>query len=61
MIDYKTQTFEDLLPHDYDAVFDNVGGKTYTRSLKVLKRGGGIIASMMLEQPNHKSFWIALV
>src|SRR5215213_8877740 len=50
VIDYKTQTFEDVLPHDYDAVFDTVGGETYTRSLKVLKRGGGIIVSM-LEQP----------
>lgn len=53
VIDYKTQTFEDLLPHDYDAVFDTVGGETYTRSFKVLKRGGGIIVSM-LEQPNQE-------
>jgi NADPH:quinone reductase-like Zn-dependent oxidoreductase len=49
-IDYKTQKFEDVLPHDFDAVFDTVGGETYTRSFKVLKRGGGIIVSM-LEQP----------
>src|SRR5919107_4503754 len=56
-IDYKTQTFEDVLSHDFDAVFDTVGGETYTRSFKVLKRGGtsdsssgGIIVSM-LEQP----------
>ena len=51
VIDYKTQTFEDLL-HDYDAVFDTVGGETYTRSFKVLKRGGVIVS--MLEQPNHE-------
>jgi alcohol dehydrogenase len=50
VIDYKTQTFEDVLSHDYDAVLDTVGGETYTRSFKVLKRGGGIIVSM-LEQP----------
>jgi alcohol dehydrogenase len=56
VIDYKTQKFEDVLPHDFDAVFDTVGGETYTRSFKVLKRGGGgsssggIIVSM-LEQP----------
>ena len=50
VIDYKTQTFEDVLPHDYDAVFDTVGGETYTRSFKVLRRGSGIIVSM-LEQP----------
>jgi alcohol dehydrogenase len=50
VIDYKTQKFEDMLSHDYDAVFDTVGGETYTRSFKVLKRGAGIIVSM-LEQP----------
>jgi NADPH:quinone reductase-like Zn-dependent oxidoreductase len=48
-IDYKTQTFEDLLPHDFNAVFDTVGGETYTRSFNVLKRGGNIVS--MLEQP----------
>lgn len=50
-IDYKTQTFEDILPHDYDAVFDTVGGEIFTRSFKVLKRGGIIVS--MLEQPNQ--------
>src|ERR671925_1006230 len=50
-IDYKTQTFEDLL-RDYDAVFDTVGGETYTRSFKVLKSGGIIVS--MLEQPNQE-------
>ncbi|HZA62019.1 MAG TPA: NADP-dependent oxidoreductase [Nitrososphaeraceae archaeon] len=49
VIDYKTQTFEDLL-HDYDAVFDTVGGETYKRSFRVLKKGGIIVS--MLEQPN---------
>jgi alcohol dehydrogenase len=52
VIDYKTETFENLL-HDYDAVFDTVGGETYSRSFKVLKRGSGVIVSM-LEQPNQK-------
>src|SRR5215212_5927206 len=50
-IDYKTQTFEDVLSHDFDAVFDTVGGETYTRSFKVLKRGGSGIIVSMLEQP----------
>ncbi len=53
VIDYKTQTFEDTLSHDHDAVFDTVGGETYKRSFKVLKRGSGIIVSM-LEQPNQE-------
>jgi alcohol dehydrogenase len=49
IVDYKTQNFEDLL-HDYDSVFDTVGGETYKRSFKVLKKGGIIVS--MLEQPN---------
>jgi alcohol dehydrogenase len=54
IIDYKTQTFEDVLSsHDYDAVLDTVGGETYSRSFKILKRGSGIIVST-LEQPNQE-------
>ena len=52
VIDYKTQNFEDVLSHDYDAVLDTVGGETYTRSFKVLKRGGIIVS--MLEQTNQE-------
>ena len=51
VIDYKTQTFEDLL-QNYDAVFDTVGGDTYKRSFKVLKKCGVIVS--MLEQPDLK-------
>jgi alcohol dehydrogenase len=49
VIDYKNQIFENLL-HDYDAVFDTVGGDTYRRSFKALKKGGIIVS--MLEQPD---------
>jgi alcohol dehydrogenase len=49
IIDYKKENFEDLI-HDYDAVLDTVGGETYVRSFKVLKRGGIIVS--MLEQPD---------
>lgn len=49
VIDYKTQTFEDVVK-DYDAVFDAVGGETYTRSFRVLKKDGIIVS--MLEQQN---------
>jgi len=51
IIDYKSQTFEDLL-QDYDAVFDTVGGDTYKNSFKVLKKGGMIVS--MLEQPDSE-------
>jgi NADPH:quinone reductase-like Zn-dependent oxidoreductase len=54
IIDYKIQSFEDVLSsHDYDAVLDTVGGETYTRSFKVLKNGSGIIVSTV-EQPNQE-------
>ncbi len=52
VIDYNTENFEDIL-HDYDAVLDTVGGEIYKRSFKVLKKGSGIIVSM-LEQPNSE-------
>ena len=51
VVDYKTQNFEDLL-HDYDAVFDTVGGETYRRSFKILKKDGIIVS--MLEQPDSE-------
>jgi NADPH:quinone reductase-like Zn-dependent oxidoreductase len=51
VIDYKTQTFEDLV-HEYDAVFDTVGGETYRRSFKVVKKAGIIFS--MLEQPDSE-------
>jgi len=49
VIDYKAQKFEDVV-RDYDAVFDTVGGDTYTRSFAVLKKGGMIVS--MVEQEN---------
>ena len=52
VIDYKTENFEDMI-HDYDAAFDTVGGDTYKRSFKVLKKDSGIIVST-LEQPNSE-------
>lgn len=51
IMDYNSQKFKDLL-HDYDAVFDTIGGDTYKRSFKVLKKGGIIIST--LEQPNSE-------
>jgi alcohol dehydrogenase len=51
VVDYRTQAFEDIA-HDYDAVFDTVGGDTYTRSFKVLRKGG-IIVSMLEQQSSE--------
>lgn len=48
VIDYQQQRFEEAV-RECDAVFDTVGGETYTRSFVVLKRGGVIVS--MVEQP----------
>ena len=50
VIDYENQSFDDILK-DYDAVFDTVGGETYAKSFRVLKKGGIIVS--MLEQPRQ--------
>lgn len=51
VIDYKSQKFEDIAK-DCDAIFDTVGGETYTRSFNILKKGGMIVS--MAEQPNKE-------
>lgn len=50
IIEYKSQNFEEIL-QDYDAVLDTVGGETYRKSFQILKKGEGVIVSM-LEQPD---------
>jgi NADPH:quinone reductase-like Zn-dependent oxidoreductase len=50
VVDYKSQEFEEVL-HDLDAILDTIGGDTYTRSFKSLKRGGRLAS--MLEQPRQ--------
>jgi len=49
VIDYKNEVFENKLK-DFDAVFDTIGGETYTKSFQVLKKGGIIVS--MIEKPN---------
>lgn len=49
VLDYKTEKFEEML-HDFDAVFDTVGGETAERSFRVLRKGGVIVS--MLGAPN---------
>jgi len=49
VINYESQRFEEIA-RDLDAVFDTVGGETYTRSFASLRKGGIIVS--MLERPN---------
>ncbi len=43
VIDYQTQKFEDIV-HDYDLVFDTLGGATRKKSYGVLKKGGLLVS-----------------
>ena len=49
-IDYTKQRFEDVAK-DVDAVLDTVGGETFIRSCKVVKRGGVICTLVGAEGP----------
>lgn len=48
-IDYASQKFEETL-HDFDAVFDTVGGEATDKSYAVLKTGGQLVS--MAGMPN---------
>lgn len=47
-IDYRAQKFEEVLS-DIDFVLDGMGGETLSKSVKVLKDGGGVVS---LPTPN---------
>jgi len=51
VIDYKSQNFEDIL-HDYDAVFDTVGGDTYYYDMTPFKAVTGWSMSGPSKPPN---------
>ena len=42
-INYETTRFEDVV-HDFDAVVESMGGEVRSRSWKVLKKGGILVA-----------------
>lgn len=60
VIDYKNEKFEDKVK-DLDLVFDLIGGDTQKRSLKVIKKGGRLISTVMPEnQGTAKSMGVHL-
>lgn len=50
VVDYTVQDIADL-SHDFDAVYDTVGGDSFDKALHLLKGGG--IAVSMIAQPNE--------
>jgi len=50
VIDYQKEDFSKLL-HDYDAVFDTIGGETFAKSFEVLKPGGKITTMLWERHP----------
>ena len=51
VIDYKHEKFEEKI-HDFDAVFDTVGGDTLVRSFTVLKKGGRLVSMVGQAHPD---------
>ena len=43
IIDYRTEAFDEVL-HDYDGVYDTIGGETLRRSFKIVRTGGHIVS-----------------
>lgn len=61
VIDYKTQQFEKLL-HDYDVVYDTVGGETLEKSFGVLKSGGVLVTMAAIpDQEKAKQIGITAI
>ncbi len=54
VIDYTSEKFEEKL-HDFDAVFDTVGGDTTDKSFKVLKPGGILVTMVGSSTLNAQS------
>ncbi len=50
VIDYRKEDFSTLL-HNYDAVFDTIGGETFAKSFRVLKPGGKITTMLWERHP----------
>jgi len=50
VIDYTHQRFEEVL-HDYDGVFDLLGGDNLARSFSVVKRGGTVVSIAGIPEP----------
>jgi alcohol dehydrogenase len=50
VVDYANERFEDKL-HDYDGVFDLIGGDTLARAFSVVKRGKQIVSVAGLPEP----------
>ncbi|WP_097866660.1 NADP-dependent oxidoreductase [Streptomyces sp. rh34] len=48
LIDYRTQDFAETL-RDVDVVLDTLGGPTWARSLRTLRRGGTLISILPLD------------
>ncbi|MGO4108966.1 NADP-dependent oxidoreductase [Paenibacillus sp. YAF4_2] len=43
IINYRTEQFNKLL-HDYDGVFDTIGGETLEKAFQIVKQGGQIVS-----------------
>lgn len=59
-IDYKTQQFETMI-HDYDAVYDTVGGETLEKSYGVLKKGGILVSMTQVDEKKAEEMGVTAI
>lgn len=60
VIDYKVQDFAAEL-HDFDAVFDTVGGDDFAKALAVLKPGGVAVSMIAQAEEQAKELGVAAI
>ena len=58
-IDYRAQPFEDVAS-DMDVVFDTVGGDTFVRAFKALRRGGFMVTVVAFPQDEGERYGVAV-
>ncbi|WP_448120960.1 NADP-dependent oxidoreductase [Xanthomonas arboricola] len=56
-IDYTREPFEDAV-RDIDVVFDTMGGDTFQRAFKVLKKGGSMVTIVAFPQDEAERFGV---
>jgi len=53
-IDYTAQSFEDVVS-EMDVVFDAVGGDTFARALRCVKKGGTLVTAVAFPTPEQEA------
>ena len=58
-VDYETQAFEEVVK-DVDVVFDTVGGDTFQRAFRTLKKGGFLVTSVAFPKDEGQRYSVGV-